>query len=177
MSLFTRPRHQSGVILIVTLVILLIVTLLGTSSVRVTSLLENMARNDTDTSVAFRGAEAAIIEAEAVVEDETLLTPYEANTSGKYEAEAVGVDPRWNDDVTWNGVNSVAVDYSDGSAQPQYIIEFVKTVLSEEDRLNLDNVGGGTGADRTQMFRITALGTGKTPTAKVMLQSTYGKKF
>ncbi len=177
MKPYKNPQNQSGAILIMTLIILLIITVLGASSVQVTSLLEKMARNATDTSVAFRAAEAAIIEAERIVEDETALTAYQANTGGKYEVQAVGVIPRWTDDATWDGVNSVEVDYSDGAAKPQYIIEFEKSVLSDEDRLNMDNVGGETGAARTQMFRVTALGIGKTESAKVVLQSTYGKKF
>lgn len=177
MNTCSKPQSQSGAILILTLIILLIVTVLGTSSVRVTSLLEKIARNSTDTNVALRGAEAAIIEAEQIVENETALTAYQANTSGKYLGLGVGTTPRWKDNATWNGVNSVAADYSDGAAKPLYIIEFIKTVLADEDRLNMDNVGGGTGAARTQVFRVTALGTGKTESAKVLLQSTYGKKF
>jgi type IV pilus assembly protein PilX len=160
-----------------TLIILLIITVLGASSVQSVSLLEKMARNTTDTRIAFRAAEAAIIEAERVVESDTALTSYQANTGGKYELQAVGVTPRWTETATWNGVNAVEVDYSDGLTKPQYIIEFERSVLAEEDRLNMDNVGGETGAARTQMFRVTALGTGKTESAKVILQSTYGKKF
>lgn len=172
-----RRRSQSGAILILTLIVLLVITVLGASSVQGTSLLERMARTTADTSVAFRAAEAAMIAAEKIVEDETVLTAYQTNVAGKYEAQAVGVTPRWNVDATWDGVNSVAVDYSDGVAQPLYIIEFTRSVLSEEDRLNMDNVGGETGAARTQVFRVTALGTGKTASSKVLLQSTYGKKF
>jgi len=177
MKSYSSSHKQSGAILILTLIILLIITVLGASSVQSVSLLEKMARNTTDTSIAFRGAEAAIIEAERVVETETALTPYQTNTSGKYELQAVGITPRWTETATWDGVNSVEIDYSDGLAKPQYIIEFEKSVLAEEDRLNMDNVGGETGSARTQMFRVTALGTGKTESAKVILQSTYGKKF
>jgi type IV pilus assembly protein PilX len=50
-------------------------------------------------------------------------------------------------------------------------------VVSAEDSLNLDNVGGDSGTDQTQVFRITALGVGKSESAKVYLQTTYGKKF
>ena len=168
---------QSGVVLIITLVTLLVLTLLGTSSIQMTGLAERIARNSVDSSVAFRAAEAAIQVAEQVIEAETALTPYEANINGKYEAHSVGESPIWEDQTYWQGVKSVAVDYSDGHAQPRYVIEFVETVLTDEDRLNLDNVGGSVGADRTQVFRITALGTGRTESAKVLLQSTYGKKF
>ena len=177
MKVYPNSHNQSGAILILTLVVLLIITVLGASSIQSVSLLEKMARNTTDTSIAFRGAEAAILEAERVIESETALTPYQTNTGGKYELQAVGITPRWTEVATWDGVNAVEVDYSDGMAKPQYIIEFEKSVLAEEDRLNMDNVGGETGSARTQMFRLTALGRGKTESAKVVLQSTYGKKF
>jgi Tfp pilus assembly protein PilX len=92
-------------------------------------------------------------------------------------AHAVGEDPRWEDNTNWDGTSTVSVDYSDGNQQPLYMIEYIKTVLNDDDRLNMDNVGGGAGSDRTHVFRVTALGTGKTASAKVLLQSTYGKKF
>ena len=169
--------QQQGVVLVVTLVTLLILTLLGTSSIQMTSLSETMARNSVDSSVALRSAEAAIQTAEAVVEAETVITAYEANADGKYEANAVGEMARWEDDANWTDTNSVAADYSDGQDQPRYMIEFVGTIVSDDDRLNLDNVAGGSGADRTQVFRVTAQGVGKTAAAKVLLQSYYGKKF
>ena len=136
-----------------------------------------MVRNSVDSNVAFRAAEAGMQIAEAVVENETSLAAYEANANGKYEAHAVGETPRWENDATWDGINSVAVDYSDGYSQPLYMIEFIRTIVTDEDTLNLDNVGGGTGEDRIQIFRITSLGTGKTESTKVLLQSMYGKKF
>jgi type IV pilus assembly protein PilX len=170
-------RQQSGVVLIVTLVILIVLTLLGTSSIQMTGVSQRVAQNSVDTSVALRSAEAAIQVAEAVIEGDTNLADYEANANGKYMAHVVGEEPRWEDNSNWDGVSSVTVDYSDGDQQPLYMIEFVKTVLNDDDRLNMDNVGGGAGADGTQVFRITALGTGKTASAKVLLQSTYGKKF
>ncbi|HIL98502.1 MAG: PilX N-terminal domain-containing pilus assembly protein [bacterium] len=173
----SSQSKQSGVVLVITLVTLLILTVLGTSSVRITGLAERIARNSVDSDVAFRAAEAAIQVAEQVIEAEIALTPYEANSNGKYEAHNVGESPIWEDETYWQGVKSVQVDYSDGYAKPRYVIEFIETVLTNEDRLNLDNVGGSVGADRTQVFRITALGTGRTESAKVLLQSTYGKEF
>ena len=63
------------------------------------------------------------------------------------------------------------------AAQPRYIVEFIKTVVSDEDRLNLDNIGQDTGSGRTQIFRVTAFGTGGTENAHVLIQTTYGKRF
>ena len=62
-------------------------------------------------------------------------------------------------------------------ASPLYIIEHISTVVSDEDRLNLDNIGQNPNTCCTQMFRITARGSGGTDAAKVILQSTYGKRF
>ena len=172
-----NANKQKGVVLIVTLVIVMIVTLLGLSSVKTTNAQLRMSRNVRDGRVAFQAAESGLKAAEAVLAIEDSLATYQANTDGSYVEGAVGVASRWEADATWQGVNSVVVDYDDSAEPPRYIIEFVKTVVAEEDRLNLDNVGGETGSGRTQMFRITALGTGKTASAKTMIQSTYGRKF
>lgn len=171
------PQKQSGVVLIVTLVIVLIVTLLGVSSVQTTNTQMRMSRNARDGRVAFQAAEAGLKVAESLLATESSLTAYQANSNGKYVARAVGQVDRWDEDATWQGGNSVLVDYTDSAESPRYIIEFIKTVVSEEDRLNMDNVGGGTGSGRTQMFRVTSFGTGKTASAKAMIQSTYGRRF
>ncbi|MFT7243118.1 MAG: type IV pilus assembly protein PilX [Candidatus Azotimanducaceae bacterium] len=184
-----KNHQQKGVVLVMTLAILLIVTILGVSSVQMTSVMGRIVRNTADSDVAFRAAEAALIAAEEIVEGETALGGYQANANGKYEsltvAEEAAADAngdtgaRWERDVVWDGVNSIPVAYTDAEAgsEPRYIVEYVKTVLSDEDRLNLDNVGGGAGADRTIIFRITAAGQGKTEGTQVVLQSSYGKKF
>lgn len=171
------PQSQKGIVLMVTLVIVLIVTLLGVSSVQTTNLQVRMSRNARDGRVAFQAAEAGLRVAESLLSTESSLTPYQANSSGKYVERGAGEVNRWQEDATWQGGNSVAVAYTDSAESPRYIIEFVKTVVSEEDRLNMDNVGGGTGSGRTQMFRVTSLGTGKTAAAKAMIQSTYGRRF
>lgn len=176
-SLNLSPHKQRGIVLMVTLVIVLIVTLLGVSSVQTTNTQIRMSRNVRDGRVALQAADAGIRVAEAVLRTESSLTAYQANNNGNYVARPVGQPDRWDEAATWQGGESVVVAYPDSAESPRYIIEFVRTVVSEEDRLNMDNVGGGTGSGRTQMFRVTALGTGKTASAKSMIQSTYGRKF
>lgn len=172
---------QDGVALFISLVMLAILTVLGLSSIQSTSLQERMSRNARDTNLAFQAAESAIDDAEAYLETVNSLIPFQdatANDNGRYEAAGPTDTPVW-EAVDWSGAQVVvAATTIDGvAAQPRYVIEFVKTVVSEEDRLNIDNIGQDTGAGRTQMFRVTTYGTGGTSTAHVMLQSTYGKKF
>lgn len=171
------PNNQKGIVLMLTLVIMLIVTLLVISSVQTTNMQILMSRNARDGRVAFQAAEAGLKVAESVLSTEFSLAAYQANSTGKYMERATGEISRWEEDATWQGSNSQLVAYTDSAAPPRYIIEFVGTVVSEEDWLNMDNVGGGTGAGRTHMFRVTAFGTGKTVAAKAMIQSTYGKRF
>ena len=52
---YYTPRNQKGVVLVMTLAILLIVTIVGVSSVQMTSVLSRMVRNTNDGDVAFRG--------------------------------------------------------------------------------------------------------------------------
>jgi len=173
--------RQGGVALFISLVMLAILTVLGLSAIQSTSLQERMARNARDTNLAFQAAESAIDDAEKYLETVSTLTPFQdaaANDNGRYEAAGPTDTPVW-EAVDWTGTQvATAATTIDGvAAQPKYVIEFVKTVVSEEDRINLDNIGQDTGAGRTQMFRVTTYGTGGTSSAHVMLQSTYGKKF
>jgi Tfp pilus assembly protein PilX len=64
-----RTQHtvhrQSGMVLIVSLIILLLLTIIGVSGLRTTNLEERMAGNDRDQSVAFQAAETALRAGEA----------------------------------------------------------------------------------------------------------------
>lgn len=193
-------NRQNGVALIMSLVMLLILTILGVSSVQTTSLQERMSRNATDANMAFQAAESAVEEAEGYLETVSSLLPFEtANTEGRYNsADEAGDGPLDFGDFNWVvNVNDpdqqtdcappagfedrdcvIVTNTIDGvAAQPRYVVEFIKTVVSDEDLLNLDNIGGGSGAGRTQIFRITAYGTGGTAAARVMIQTTYGRRF
>lgn len=59
------PRNQKGAVLVVALIMLLLLTILGVSSMQNTSLQEVMAGNTRDHTVAFESAELALREAEA----------------------------------------------------------------------------------------------------------------
>lgn len=186
MKLVATRKTQQGVALIMSLVILLILTILGVSSVQNTSLQERMARNARDSNLAFQAAESAILEAEIYLAGVTALTPFQtANTEGRYPGnDTMPPPPVDHSSFDWDDPSNNAMQFNvvdtniDGVAvQPRYIIEFMQTVVSDEDRLNLDNIGQDTGSGRTQVFRVTAYGTGGTDVANVLIQTTYGRRF
>lgn len=180
-------RGQEGATLFISLVMLLILTVLGVSSVQNTGMQEIMSRNSRDSSMAFQGAESAVVDSEVYIESLNSLAPFEsANTEGRYNASASGdVDLSafvWTDDeddTTNNsrGYSTVGTAIAGVATQPKYIIEYIKTVVTDEDLLNIENVAGSGGTSRTNVFRVTTFGTGGTTAARVMLQTTYGKRF
>ena len=62
------PRKQTGVALFISLILLLILTIIGVSSVQTTSLEVRMSRNSYDSLLAFQAAEAALRDAQQTIE-------------------------------------------------------------------------------------------------------------
>lgn len=175
------PGKQSGVVLFISLVMLLILTVLGLSSVQTTTLQERMARNARDTNLAFQAAESAVKDAERLIETFTSLVSF---TSGGANGAGFYFEGDYDATTNWAGRNWMSGDgyiegtVIDGVAEPpKFIIEHLKTVVSDNDTLNLDNIGQDSGSGRAQIFRVTVYGTGGSSSAHVMIQSTYGKTF
>lgn len=79
----SSARRQRGAVLIVALVMLLLLTMIGLSSMRGTSLQEAMAGNLRDGNLALQAAEAALRKGEDVT-----VTKFEENTLGTLDAAA-----------------------------------------------------------------------------------------
>jgi len=175
-------NKQEGVVLFMSLVMLLLLTVLGVSSIQTTTLQQRMARNAIDSNLAFQAAESALRDAEDFLETLNALTDFDganATDNGFYYDEDPGATPNWRS-LDWTvaaGAKAAETEITGVATRPKYIVEHVKTVISDADALNLDNIGQDTGSGRTQIFRITARGTGGTDTAKSMIQGTYGKRL
>lgn len=184
-----NKKQQEGIVLFMSLIMLLLLTVLGVSSIQTTTLQQRMARNANDSSLAFQAAEAALRDGEDLLEGLTSLgdfgDPAQDNLSaneanGYYYEEEPGVAPNWKALGDWSGASGFRdseIKITSVATQPKYIVEHVKTVVSDADALNLDNIGQDTGSGRTEVFRVTARGTGATATAQVMIQGTYGKRL
>jgi type IV pilus assembly protein PilX len=173
-------KREQGVVLFMTLVMLLIITVLGLSSVQTTSMQERMARNSRDSNLAFQSAEAAIKAAEAVVQDYVIEENFDDlvdSTAGLFYEASYNETQNWQNFDWENGAFYTADAIVGTAAVPKYLVEVVKTVVAYDDTLNLNNIGQDTGSGSTHIFRITAYGTGGTSTAHVMIQSTFGKRL
>jgi len=156
---------QRGAVLVMSLIILLVMTVIGVTSMQVTVLEEKMAGNMRNRSLAFQAAESALRDGENSLT--VAVLPAFDGSNGHYQATT----PQKWEVIDWSAVANRA-DYSDGPLAgtptlPTYIIEEMEPVLG----------GGGSieaGIPRqTDYYRVTSRGTGGSSNAVVMLQSIY----
>lgn len=175
-------QHQHGAVLIISMIILLLLTILGVTSMRTTQLEERMAGNARDRHVAFEAAEAALVDAEQFVQTLVTKNPFDTDGSdGLYEDS--GTIGKVEYYVDWSGgtptksfLTANNITTSEGIAtQPKYVIQLIPSDESiGADAVNLGNYGDVAAKTGTTLVRITARGTGSSDNSVVILQSVFG---
>jgi type IV pilus assembly protein PilX len=157
---------QTGAVLIVSLIMLMLLTIIGVTGTNVTSLEEKMAGNMRDRNLAFQAAESAL------QAGETWLTTHTYTCSaagGRFKPRdkdcntATAETSEVWDNINWNDTDSVLYTgvLSNLNANPRYIIE------------DLGCLPAPAACPGTHNYRITARATGGTADTIVMLQSIY----
>lgn len=171
---FALANSQSGAALIVALIFLLLMTMLGTSSMRTSTMQERMAGNMRDWNLGFQGAEASLRAAEEILLDSVVLPEFN-DTGGYYQINAPG-RPVWVGNVLSDGNGYLSYPSAiDGSARiPRYYIEKLSSI-----RPAGTNTETGAPVEELFYFRVTAvgyggaLGDGGEPLTSVVLSSVY----
>lgn len=169
-------HRQNGAVLVVSLLILLIMTVIGVSGMRSSTMEEKMASNSRDRNVGFQSAEIAIREAETFIE--TLVTTGNFDdTNGLYSS--ISNEPSPFTPTTWSTSGKhVSATAPGGSSGAQYFITRTGTIKDKKSLIIGATGGpGGTNNDIT-IFRITARGQGANADgAEVMLRSFFGRRM
>ena len=179
---------EQGSVLLVSLVLLLVLTVAGMASIRITSLEEKMTGNYRNEQVAFHSAEVGVLEAESYVAGTNFrLTDFSANCgSGLCFDGANHSDPGtcsanpvspWEEESLWSDVSryrSTVIALDGVSMQAKYIVEFRCYLPRESDGPLSDPK---VYSDWAEFYRITILATGGSNDARVMLQTTYKKNL
>jgi type IV pilus assembly protein PilX len=171
---FKNRADQSGAALIISLIFLLLMTLLGTSSMRTSTMQERMSGNIRDYNLGFQGAEAALRGAEQYLRDTAVLPEFD-DTGGHYVVNSVN-RPVWAGPVTSDGAGYIAYpdDIYGTAARPRYFIERLITARPAGTETET-----GVPVDEIFYFRITAVGYGGAvdgggnPLTAVVLSSVY----
>jgi len=171
--------RQTGSVLLISLVILLILTIVGISAMRNTTLEEKMAGNMRAKGLSFQAAEATLRAAEKYIEDNVISTQaFDTDGSdGLYDKSNMQL---WKN-LNWDSNDSIANAGFDSTYNvaepPRFILQHLASIASQENNLNLGNYGQNTGAGTVEVFLITARATGGSGSAPVILQTTYGKRI
>lgn len=161
---------QRGAALIVSLLFLLVLTVLGMSSINSSIMEERMSGNSADRQRAFQAAEAALRSGEIYLRDNKPVLD-EACTDGvctNYEFQTIA---DWRTDLNhaaWAQAKTVSDEVFGGSGtakKAQYIIEDMCEFTPDDTGI----------VDSKRMFRITAVGYGASENTIVMLESSFVK--
>ncbi len=162
---FSSRRRQHGSALLISLLFLLLLTVLGVTAIRNSTLEERMAGNLRDLNIAFQAAEAGLRVAEADLASAALPAFTAAGTGGYYTAPAADATPLWEVGGTnWRG--SGLTNFSQSFAPPDYIIEQLAPVVQPSLQF-------GSPGTTIQLYRITARGFGPSQDTVAILQANY----
>ncbi len=183
-----QVRQQHGAVLIISMIILLLLTILGVTSMRTTQLEERMAGNARDRHVAFEAAEAALVSAETFVQTIVTSAPFDLNGSdGLYSNDPSLADI--TNYVDWSGgdpsrgfltASNIGISQGVGTS-PKYVIQRILPGTTSGGGNTDPSIGSGYGggkksssATASTLVRITARGTGGSDNSVVYLQTTFG---
>lgn len=158
-------RSERGAALVVALVFLLVMTVLGVSSMSTTTLQERMAGNLRDQNLAFQAAEAGLRAGEEFLQQATLPVFSGANGLLQLEDEA-GSAEFWSA-YDWAANGRLAPEVAHVAERPRYVIEELPSVPAEGDSVRFDALPD------IAFYRVTARGVGGTEDAVAILQTTY----
>jgi type IV pilus assembly protein PilX len=167
------PSRQSGAVLIVALVLLLVLTVLGVSGIQDTLITERMTGNFRDSSLAFEAAEAELRRWEREMDDASFDFDASGITSYEVSDSTLSIDPKVASNYgTTAYPTSLPLDFVGLglSADPSYYLERLPPIPAPNSSLV---VGFPETAPTIQYFRVTTKGVGLTPSSEVILQSTY----
>lgn len=160
--------RQRGITLIVSMIMLLVLTIMGLSSIRDTSLEEKMAGNLRNSNVAFQAAESALRGAEDFLTCVD-LADFDG-TDGLYQP----LPTMWAAHAASWGQSSLVRTFGGTlagiAAPPVYIIERISSAGS-----GATSVAAGQVVEDCSpgFYRITARAVGNTDTSVAMLQTVY----
>ncbi len=184
-----RLNQQKGSVLIISLVLLLVATILGLSSMNNTIMEEKMVGNLLQNNQSFQMAEDALRQAENTImgwNNGTKPEESETGATGVWALGRIGIDagdavydPVWWDDAdrgkdwwqdTADNVTVFSVTNAEGF-NGYYVIEYEENVC--------DSLGTGTNDTSycDELYRITAMGLGPGDRSMSLLRSTVARRF
>ena len=171
----SNPSKQTGVVLFVALILLLILSLLGVTAARMQTVEERMARNDDNRQLGAEAAEAALRTAENGLLT-GLYTNFAGNTNGLYDPLMSNGSPvstmNWSvaaNVLTYAAAAGPALSDVPMPQAPKIVIENLPPVAIAGDDLSVTSLNPA--SPPVSVYRVTAQGVGADGTSTTTLQS------
>ena len=169
-------RKQSGMTLIVSLVILISLTILGVTSMQSTRTEISMAGNQRESGLTFNAAEAGLRDAEAYIGNSISKTVYSDPTVGLFDK--TDEDPDYGDKTVWNAAQVAPTSLPYVMEQPRFIVKYLgDRSQNEVAAVNIGGYGSSQPGRTVSNFRVTSRAVGQAGRATRQLQSYFGKEF
>lgn len=168
-------RSQSGAALILSLLMLLVLTLLGVSSMQGSIMQERMVSGEREGMQSLEIAESALRDAEVMLENINLLSAFDG-TEGLYGTDNTAPDPLNFDWAT--DTNALTANQVDG-VTPKYFIQHMGDANQPEKLTDIvvEGYTNETGATDAQAFRIVAWSPGATGESQRVIESYYARQL
>lgn len=171
-----RRMRQQGAVLVVSLLILLIMTIIGVTTMQTTSLEEKMAGNLLEQRLAFQTAETALRVAEGQLD---ALVYYPTGT-GYY---TLADDDPYDEGDGWDTMSVLNLS-GDGVNAEYYVKNLGEFAPDTTAKVSIGGYGESIAGSSVTVLTITARGTGRSDgsggagvPAQIFLRSYYGKRF
>ncbi len=162
---------QGGAVLIVALVLLLVLTILGTAGIQNTLITERMSGNYHDIAVAFESAEAGLRSGERLLVDaSTHAALLFDGTDGSWRVPELGTSVEFGVDSNYMINTGMSEVPSSAHAASSYYLEELPKIKDPKGSLV---VGFPDQQFPESFYRVTSKGVGVSPAVEVILQSTY----
>jgi type IV pilus assembly protein PilX len=170
-------HKQHGTVLILSLLLLLVLTMLGLSSIQTTIMEEKMTGNMRDINQSFEATESALREAERWLDKQT-SEPSPGSDAFVYQKDtlpdlAIQSHSWWTNSANtgeYANVGTGSSALSEVGSQPRFVLEHRAFI---PDSL----VRGYEPPKGKNIYQATARGTGGTDTAQSIVQNTFVKRF
>ena len=186
-------KTQSGAVLVVALVMLLILTLIGVSGMSSVTLEEKMVSNMQNANKSFQGAEAALNECETFLREQATVVLHQGTKTSSlsdlqnktHRVITAGIFPTgwWQDNDFWDDYGNASVITSiartvaspDGvSSAPLCFTEYIGNGTSSMDS-DTSLYPGANSADAKLVYRVTASSFGADVKSQSIVESLFVK--
>lgn len=172
---FSGPHRQTGVVLFIALILLLILSLLGVTAARMQTVEERMARNEDNRQLGAQTAEAALRYAETGLIT-GVFTAFPNNTNGLYQPLLANGSPistlNWSsptDVITYAAPAPALSAVPTASQAPKFAIESLPSVAVAGSDISVVSLNPD--SPPVTVYRVTAQGVGADGTSTTTLQS------